>query len=98
MFPLQGGEVIACNELALGGALSKQVHDSQAGVKPGKGRGQVLKETLGQLLASPVDPWKFWGSLICQNCASQRQTDGRSSDPLSLPGLFHSASLLCWSS
>lgn len=26
MFPLQGGEVIACNELALGGALSKQVH------------------------------------------------------------------------
>ena len=83
MFPLQGGEVIACKELARGGALSKQVRDSQAGVKAGKGRGRVLKETLGQLLASPVDPWKLWGSLICQNCASRRQTDGRSGDPLS---------------
>lgn len=63
-------------------------------MKPGKGRGRVLKETLGQLLASSVDPWKFWGSLIRQNCASRRQTDGRSGDPLS-PSRGFSTPHLC---
>lgn len=33
---LEGGEVIGWNELALGSGLSKQVRDSQAGVKAGK--------------------------------------------------------------
>lgn len=45
MLSLQGGDVVACKELALGGPLISQVHDSQADVKAGKGKGGVQKES-----------------------------------------------------
>lgn len=47
MSSLQGGEVIGCNELAFGGRLSKQVCDSQAGVKAGRGGAECVKAGRG---------------------------------------------------
>ena len=44
---LEGGEVIGSKELALGSGPSKQVCDSQAGVKAGRGGSECLKAGRG---------------------------------------------------
>lgn len=64
MLSLQGGDVVACKGLALTYSISK-VHDSQADVKAGKGKGGIWKEN-----PMPAAPQLQLGSLICQNCAS----------------------------